>query len=84
MIATTGSLTPACTLLVVADNVATQSVILEHTKAKPRLFERTKRLEELSGQGELAEASSVCPDAEDCLTGVHVVLRELTAGGFPS
>ena len=32
MIATTGSLTPACTLLVVTDNVAAQSVTLEHAK----------------------------------------------------
>lgn len=34
MIATAGSQTPACWLLVVAGNVDTQAVLLEHAKAK--------------------------------------------------
>ena len=34
MIATTGSHTQACTLLVVADNADTQTVILEHARAQ--------------------------------------------------
>jgi HPt (histidine-containing phosphotransfer) domain-containing protein len=50
----------------------------------PRLFESTKRLEELGRRGEFAEASSVCADVETYLTEVHVALRELIAGGFPS
>ena len=50
----------------------------------PRLFECTKRLEELGRQGELAEASSVCADVEACLAEVHAALRKLIAGGFPS
>jgi len=50
----------------------------------PRLFERTKRLEELGRRGEFAEASSVCADVEACLAEVHAALRELIAKGFPS
>ncbi|MEK7351872.1 MAG: Hpt domain-containing protein [Nitrospirota bacterium] len=50
----------------------------------PRLFERTKRLEELGRQGELAEASSVCADVEASLAEVHAALRKLIAGGFSS
>ncbi len=50
----------------------------------PRLFERTKRLEELGRQGELGEASSVCADVEASLAEVHAALRKLIAGGFPS
>jgi len=50
----------------------------------PRLFERTKRLEELGQEGKLAEASSVCADVETRLAEVHVVLRDVIAGGFPS
>jgi DNA-binding response OmpR family regulator len=49
----------------------------------PRLFERTKRLEELGRQGEFAEASPVCADVEICLAEVHAALREVIAGGFP-
>jgi HPt (histidine-containing phosphotransfer) domain-containing protein len=50
----------------------------------PRLFESTKRLEELGRQGELAEASSVCTVVETRLDEVHAALRELIAEGFPS
>jgi HPt (histidine-containing phosphotransfer) domain-containing protein len=50
----------------------------------PRLFESTKRLEELGRQGEFAEASSVCADVERDLAEVHAALRGLIAGGFPS
>jgi histidine phosphotransfer protein HptB len=50
----------------------------------PRLFERTKRLEELGRRGEFAEASPVCADVETCLAEVHAALRELIARGFPS
>ena len=50
----------------------------------PRLFESTKRLEELGRQGEFADALSVCADVETQLTEVHAALRELIAGGFPS
>jgi len=50
----------------------------------PRLFESTKRLEELGRLGEFAEASSVCADVERRLAEVHAALRELIAGGFPS
>jgi HPt (histidine-containing phosphotransfer) domain-containing protein len=50
----------------------------------PRLFERTKRLEELGRQGDLAEATSVCVDVETSLAEVHDALRELIAGGLPS
>ena len=50
----------------------------------PRLFESAKRLEELGRQGEFIEASLVCADVETQLTEVHVALRELIAGGFPS
>jgi HPt (histidine-containing phosphotransfer) domain-containing protein len=50
----------------------------------PRLLKSAKRLEELGRQGEFAEASSVCADVETQLTEVHVALRELIAGGFPS
>lgn len=50
----------------------------------PRLFECTKRLEELGQQGKFAEASSVCVDVETRLAEVHAKLRELIAGGFPS
>jgi HPt (histidine-containing phosphotransfer) domain-containing protein len=50
----------------------------------PRLFERTKRLEELGRQGELVEASSVCVDVEASLAEVHDALRKLIAEGFSS
>jgi DNA-binding response OmpR family regulator len=50
----------------------------------PRLFESAKRLEELGRQGEFAEASPVCADVETRLAEVHVALRDLIAGGFPS
>ncbi|HSL04193.1 MAG TPA: Hpt domain-containing protein [Nitrospiraceae bacterium] len=50
----------------------------------PRLFESTKRLEELGRQGELTKAWPVCADVETRLVEVHAVLRELIAGGFPS
>jgi HPt (histidine-containing phosphotransfer) domain-containing protein len=50
----------------------------------PLLFERTKRLEELGRQGELAEASSVCEDVEASLAEVHTALRRLIAEGIPS
>lgn len=50
----------------------------------PRLFECTKRLDELGRQGKFAEASPVCADVEACLAEVHAALRELIAGGFPS
>jgi HPt (histidine-containing phosphotransfer) domain-containing protein len=50
----------------------------------PRLFESTKRLEELGRQGKCAEASMACADVETCLAEVHAVLRELIARGFPS
>jgi hypothetical protein len=50
----------------------------------PRLFECVKRLEELGRQGELAEASPVCAEIETRLAEVHVALRDLIAGGFPS
>jgi HPt (histidine-containing phosphotransfer) domain-containing protein len=50
----------------------------------PRLFESTKRLEELGRQGEFAEAASVCADVEIRLAEVHAALRKLIAGGFPS
>ena len=49
----------------------------------PRLFECTKRLEELGQQGNFAEASPVCADVEMRLAEVHATLRELIAGGFP-
>ncbi len=49
-----------------------------------RLFESTKRLEELGRQGELAEALSVCMVVETHLDEVHAALRELIAEGFPS
>ena len=49
-----------------------------------RLFESAKRLEALGRQGEFAEAASVCADVERLLAEVHVALRELIAGGFPS
>ena len=45
-----------------------------------RLFESTKRLEELGRQGELAEALSVCMVVETRLDEVHAALRELIAG----
>ena len=50
----------------------------------PRLFERTKRLEELGRQGKLDEASPVCADVEAYLVELHAVLRELIAKGYPS
>ena len=50
----------------------------------PRLFESTKRLEELGRLGEFTEAWSVCADVEARLTEVHAALRELIAEGFPS
>jgi HPt (histidine-containing phosphotransfer) domain-containing protein len=50
----------------------------------PRLFESTKRLEELGRQGELTEAAPVYADVERCLAEVHAALRDLIAGGFPS
>jgi hypothetical protein len=50
----------------------------------PRLFVGAKRLEALGRQGEFAEAASVCADVERLLAEVHVALRELIAGGFPS
>jgi len=50
----------------------------------PRLFESTKRLEELGRQGKLTDASPVCADVEVHLAEVHAALRELIAGGFPS
>jgi hypothetical protein len=50
----------------------------------PRLFECTKRLEELGQQGKFAEASPVCADVETRLAEVHVALRDVIAGGFPS
>ena len=50
----------------------------------PRLFESTKRLEELGRHGKFAEASPVCADVEACLAEVHGVLRDLIAGGSPS
>lgn len=50
----------------------------------PRLFESAKRLEVLGRQGEFAEAASVCADVDRLLAEVHVALRELIAGGFPS
>ena len=50
----------------------------------PRLFERTKRLEELGRHGDLAEATSVCADVEASLAEVHDALRKLIAEGFSS
>jgi HPt (histidine-containing phosphotransfer) domain-containing protein len=50
----------------------------------PRLFESSKRLEELGRLGEFAGASSVCADVETHLAEVHAALRELIAGGLPS
>jgi len=50
----------------------------------PRLFESSKRLEDLGRRGEFAEASSVCADVETRLAEVHAALRELITGGFPS
>jgi len=50
----------------------------------PRLFETTKRLEELGRLGEFAEASSVCAEVEKLLAEVHAALRDLIAGGFQS
>ena len=50
----------------------------------PRLFECTKRLEELGQEGKFAEASSVCAEVETRLAEVHVALRDVISGGFPS
>ena len=50
----------------------------------PRLFENTKRLEDLGRRGEFAEASSVCEDVEACLAEVQDALRKLIAGVFHS
>lgn len=49
-----------------------------------RLFEGAKRLEVLGRQGQFAEAASLCADVDRLLDEVHVALRELIAGGFPS
>jgi histidine phosphotransfer protein HptB len=50
----------------------------------PRLFESTKRLEDLGRRGEFTEASSACEDVEACLAEAQDTLRKLIAGGFPS
>lgn len=50
----------------------------------PRLFESTKRLEELGRQGKCAEASLVCAEVETRLAEVHAALLDFIAGGFPS
>jgi len=50
----------------------------------PRLFESSKRLEELARLGKFSDASSVCADVETHLAEVHAALRKLIAGGLPS
>jgi len=50
----------------------------------PRLFESSRRLEELGRLGKFTEASSVYADVETRLAEVHAALRELIAGGLPS
>jgi HPt (histidine-containing phosphotransfer) domain-containing protein len=50
----------------------------------PRLFDCTKRLEDLGRRGEFSEASSVCEDVEACLAKVQDALRKLIAEGVPS
>jgi HPt (histidine-containing phosphotransfer) domain-containing protein len=50
----------------------------------PRLFESTRRLEELGRRGEFSEASPVFADVESRLAELHAALRKLIAGGLPS
>jgi HPt (histidine-containing phosphotransfer) domain-containing protein len=50
----------------------------------PRLFECTKRLEDLGRRGEFSEASSVCVDVEVCLAEVQDALRKLIDEGVSS
>ncbi len=50
----------------------------------PRLFECTKRLEDLGRLGEFSEASPVCEDVEVCLAEVQDALRKLIAEGCSS
>jgi HPt (histidine-containing phosphotransfer) domain-containing protein len=49
-----------------------------------RLFECTKRLEDLGRRGEFSKASSVCAEVEACLGEVQDELRKLIAEGFSS
>jgi histidine phosphotransfer protein HptB len=50
----------------------------------PRLFECTKRLEDLGRRGEFTEASSVCEDVEACLAEAQAALRKLIDEGVSS
>ena len=50
----------------------------------PRLFESTKRLEELGRQGSLLKPRRSVQMSRACLAEVHAVLRDLIAGGSPS
>jgi len=50
----------------------------------PRLLECAKQLEARGRQGEFEEVTVVCAEVDRLLAEVHVALRELIAGGFPS
>lgn len=50
----------------------------------PRLYETTKRLEELGRQGDLAGAAPVCTTVEKELAELHAAFRQVVAAGVPS